>query len=179
MKPFTFPAWTEESPSRFVLQFGPYPAGLAAGKPQVAYKAAATVVAELDVHGPYWRASVPFLDSGDWKHRALPERFASADDAKLAVEQNIRDAGDGRYMAPLPSGVYSIRADGSVQLEGKLLESEPATLERLRALFAEAQQLITETEARTVLNEAIASLRRACTTSSGSASSPDAASTLQ
>ncbi len=179
MKPFTFPAWVEESPSYFVLRFGPNAVGVA-DKQKIAYKAVALVVAELDARGPYWRASVPIFDGGEWKRRELPDRFASADDAKLAVGQHILEAGDGRYTLPLPENAVHICADGTLQVEGRLFDDDPVLQKRLRIAVAQVMKVLEDARVSTSLNQAIAAIQQLLRRPLGDSGSPHGAGgTLQ
>lgn len=158
MKPFVFPAWIEKSPSLFYLQLGPSLASVVNEK--IAYKATGMVAAELDARGPFWRASAPVRTDEGWKCRDVGGRFASADDAKRAVEQSILEAGDGRYIVPLPGNTISVAPDGTIQMQGRLLTGNGANQQQLRAAVAEVARLVNENVALATLDELVEAIRR-------------------
>lgn len=156
MTQFVFPAWVEDSPSLFRLRLAP----TAAAGGRIAYEATGMVAAEIDAQGPFWRASAPVRTTGGWECRDLGGRYASADDAKRAVELAILEAGDGRYIAPLPSNTISVTPDGSIQMQGRLLNGNAEHQQQLREAMAEVARLVNERAAIAALNEFAATLRR-------------------
>lgn len=151
MSQFAFPAWVEESPSVFYLRLGPRSAGL-----KISYRASAMVIAEIDAQGPFWQAFAPVLGADGWKTQKLAQRFASAADAKAAVEAAIVAApGQELYDVPAPRSASSITVNpgAEVLVGGRPVELDPADRERLLELGRQVTALVCKPAVLTMLDD--------------------------